>query len=47
MHLDVDRAIRDVAGFWASGVPHESDFLFFRRFAGGVPSLLEVGANAG
>jgi FkbM family methyltransferase len=47
MRLDADRAMDDMTALWARQVPHESDFLFFRRLAGGTPSLLDVGANAG
>jgi FkbM family methyltransferase len=47
VRIDVPMAIRDVTRLWTSRVPHEEDFLFFRRLADGAPSLLDVGALAG
>ena len=47
MRIHVPTAIRDVTALWKSRSPHEEDFLFFRRLAGGTPTLLDVGANAG
>ncbi len=47
--FDVQHALQEVTNLWNGKMPHEEDFLFFRKFFGSDRPvvLLDCGANAG